>query len=50
MNIYSILDLFFKFWKKVIKEIEEKNSSFGILKTKKNGKGGKQNKYLRNTY
>jgi hypothetical protein len=27
--------------KKIIKEIEKQISSFGILKTKKNGKGGK---------
>ncbi len=39
MNIYSLLDL-----KKKKKEIEKKTSSFGILKTKKNGKirGGKK--------
>jgi hypothetical protein len=33
-----------------IKEIEKQTSSFGILKTKENGKiGGKKEKYLRQT-
>jgi hypothetical protein len=43
MNIYSILDFFLK--------KRKKTSSFGILKTKKNGKiGGKQKKCLGKKY
>ncbi len=43
MNIYSLLD--FK------KRKERQTSSFGILKTKKNGKiRGKQKKCLEKTY
>ncbi len=55
MNIYTLLDLkkkknWKKKWKWKIKGIEKQTSSFGILKTKKNGKiGEKQKKYLGQT-